>query len=790
MVIETAWTLPELAAAARDAGFEWFAERLPERDDEPDEIEDDREAGGAVVYVTLPSAPALTTMLSKWRRYVAGEPRPSLRDRDPDGRWWDLFGYLTDVRTWSAKDRVDPSLAAYVARERERNPGAPVLVELDLWFRADEEERFLAEAEIVRQVGEMGGRITDRALIPEIEYHALMVEVTAEQAEGTARRTGALATAQALMTVKPQSVVRRRFPAEAEALPYGTSVPPATTGPAHAALLDGYPVASHTLLAGRVNVEEVDVNSAAAPIDTRYHGTAMASLILHGDLHGGGEPLASPLAVVPILASDDAGLETTPYGKLPMALVHRAVTALVEGLDGTDPLAPDVVVINHSVCDAEGPFVRQPSAWARLIDHLAYRHDLLFVVSAGNIETPFAIGGYASRAEAVAADELALQSSILNSLERSTGTRGILCPAEAVNALTVGAVHEDGSNGNPGAHHDPFPPFGMTNVGSAVGFGFNRSIKPDIVEAGGRQFVTIAENDDGAVYAFASDGGSAGQLAAGPDAYGGSNTMTFRSSGTSNAAALTTRAAVQVLELAREAFEESGEDWRGCGRRAVLLKALLVHGASWGRTGLVLDGSFPPAGVRQWSRRRQAIARFLGLGRPAHAEMTDAGAHRATLIAHDRISANELHEYRIPIPPSLVNNRELRRVTVTLCWTTDTRSTMAYRNVALDVVDKNGRRKFWKGVKAVPQPHPDAMRRGNTFHTVMEGENRIRTVDLDGIFLGVQARSLDGNGNPVGVPYALIVTLELAASSRSDVHTELRNAIRNREAARPRAGRE
>ena len=41
---------------------------------------------------------------------------------------------------------------------------------------------------------------------------------------------------------------------------------------------------------------------ATVPVNTRWHGTAMASLVVHGDLSAAEAPIAEPVYLRPILA--------------------------------------------------------------------------------------------------------------------------------------------------------------------------------------------------------------------------------------------------------------------------------------------------------------------------------------------------------------------------------------------------------------------------------------------------------------------------------------------------------
>jgi hypothetical protein len=129
----------------------------------------------------------------------------------------------------------------------------------------------------------------------------------------------------------------------------------------------------------------------------------------------------------------------------------------------------------------------------------------------------------------------------------------------------------------------------------------------------------------------------------------------------------------------------------------------------------------------------------------------------------------------------MIRSREIRRITMTLTWMPPMHPTsIAYRGVHLDVVDQEGRRKFWRGVQTVMQPHPDDMRRGTCAHFVLEGSNSTPFVDSSGLFIGVQARALSKHFEESMVPYAMAVTLEVAPTVREDIYASVRDAIQPR----------
>lgn len=788
-MIELLGRVEEFEAAAKALGFEWLTSEYDDTstDDDAEEEEDDKDGVGATfLYLTMPTLKGLDTLLARWRAYKAGK-LPTKDDRV----WWALFGYLQDVRVWSAKDRIDPSIAAYVELMLSADPDTPVVVEVDLWYRSEAERRDRALSTLLQLLQEVGGALLDFCSIPEINYQAALVRVPASIARRLALRDGKLANADEIMTIRPQSLY------EADAGNASTpKLPPVQPwrpgGTSHiAAILDGYPVQGHVTLGTRIAVHEVDIDGGQVPVSARRHGTAMASLVVHGDLHDPQPPLNNPVVVVPVLtASSDGAAETTLPGKLPIGVIYRAVKSLVAGLDGNPASFPDVVLINHSICDKYAPFVRRPTPWAVLLDHLSHAHGLLFVVSAGNIESSFPVPAFLDKSsfDATAAKER--EARILQAIEQAKGRRGILSPAESINGLTVGALHGDGGVPAPEGVVDPYPSVPMTNICSALGFGVRRGIKPDLVEFGGRQTVVVSqEKSSVAIRGFQSV--HMGQMVASPDP-GGSLQKVSHSSGTSNAAALVTRAGIVIAQAVSEIFAADRINWLKLPTRAVILKALLAHGARWGAVGTMLEKTYPPSvELRgQHHRRRETITKFLGYGQPQPELVISGDQSRITLLGADIIVHDELHEYRIPLPTAMTGTRDIRRVVITLAWSAPISVTSdTYRGVGLKIVNIDGKKNFWDGVERTLQPNAKTTERGTLMHLVLEGKKKVAALaDPRGFFVGVQAFASRTQFQVAEVPYALAITLEMAQSQRSaGLYAEVRDKIQERTKARSRA---
>jgi hypothetical protein len=787
LVFELIGPVESFEMAAAELGFEWLAgERVARGSQDIDELEDleGTDAGaGSQLYLTMPTHAGLKALYAKWADYRSGKPSTS----PTESALWSLFGYLRDVRAYSARDRIDSALVQYIERLLQRDPQRPVVIEIDLWFRATSEQRKAAAKAVISLLEEESAELVDSVTIEEIQYQAVLIRAPVAVAHEISQRYGRLANADEVMTIRAQSVPDELAPQhELTPTPSPTALP-AASAPCFAALLDGYPVPEHEALRGRLVVLESDVTAIQAPVALRYHGTAMASLVLHGDMQAGAHsPLAAKVAVVPVLAGlAGRNVETTPADRLPVGVIYRAVENLMKGSADQQIKPRQITLINHSICGNFAAFTGRPSPWAALLDHLAHKYSVLFVISAGNIHDGFLLEDIASEEELEAADEATRLAAILLGIEKAKGMRRILSPAESVNSLTVGALHADGSGPFPSTIIDPFPNHEMTNLCSAVGPGVNRSLKPDIVEYGGRigsrSFVA-----DGGMKVRGAANPRVGQRVASPHPAGQLN-YTGLVSGTSNAAALVTRTGAQIALAVDEMFRAEGEGLFSRRTRAVILKALIAHGCQWSEVASLLDNVFPPVAKAKWSRRRDTIAAFLGYGRPQPERVIAGTSNRATLLADDEIGHDQLHEYRIPIPEALVNSRDVRRIIVTLAYSSPTSAaTSAYRGFTMNIVGADGTSDLWKRVDRTFQPNGHAAARGTLIHTVLEGSTRTNFQDTKGLFIGVQARALSRRFEELTIPYALAVTVELATSQQTSLYADVRSAIRNRTRANAR----
>ena len=472
LVLETIGPIEDfIRAVNRIRGLEWLGEG--EFDDMPPEFgfedpENENKLLKGQLFLVMTDQRALNEMRSLFEAW----------ERDPDAsfpyglaRLKHAFEHLRTIRPWGVEDRIRETgiLEDWAARLEQDQAYVPF--EAELWFRKTPLGREQAESQLREVIDSVKGQVVGQCLIPEIGYHALLgrlprVSVQAIIDDIEAFRDILLLQCEDLMHVRP--VGQCTFPIsrteetellavnELDQLVHQRELP---KGEPAIALLDGMPLTGHVLLDERLKVDDPDEYEAAYQAHERVHGTGMASLICYGDLNHPGAPADRPVYVRPILQPrrgfNREFVEEIPDSVLPVDLIHRAVRRLFDGDESQPAVAPEVQVISLSVGNLARPFLREMSAWARLLDWLSWRYQVLFVVSAGNHSHEVEL-----RLPRRALDGLSAEireRRVVEALAADTRNRRLLSPAETLNGLTIGAAHDDdGPRPVRGLGIDPF----------------------------------------------------------------------------------------------------------------------------------------------------------------------------------------------------------------------------------------------------------------------------------------------------------------------------------------------
>ena len=536
------------------------------------------------------------------------------------------------------------------------------------------------------------------------------------------------------------------------------------------ALFDGLPQANHCLLSDRLVIDDPDNWEADYAASERVHGSAMASLIVHGDLNQPQAPLSRPVYVRPIMkpmnGANHTRLEKIPENCLVVDLIHRAVKRLFEGEQGEGPVAPQIKVINLSIGDPTRQFIQSMSPLARLLDWLSEKYGVLFIVSAGNHSTQISLDVTLEKFRAFLPDEL--EAATIKALYKEAWQRKILSPAETINGISVGAMHFDEAQGvYQGDRIDPFV-HPLPSPVSAFGNGYRRAIKPDIIFYGGRQWYRRVPSTTSMQPVICR--AAPGNKVAFPGNLPGDLGATSYSCGTSNATALISRAAGICYDYLQQLFNDQAEEIDPSKYEVPLLKAMLIHSSSWGSIGSQL---FKILRTTENGRQlKKMISRWIGYGVPSMDRVLGCTEQRATMLGFGQLSNGAAHVFRLPLPPSLGARSEWRRLTVTLAWLSPiSASNQKYRNARLwfDIS---------KDKLTLTRKNADgnAVQRGTVQHEIFEGQSADPFIDGEGLEIKVNCRE-DAGKIEKPVAYGLIVSLEVAEGVDIAVYNEIRTRI-------------
>lgn len=690
----------------------------------------------------------------------------------------DVFKLLHTLRRWGPQDRVaetgllehwQESLAVRGSSGRER-------VEVELVWAATDEARAATQARVEAVLAAIpNAKVLTATVQPAIQYHALLVELPPTEIDQILRHgpesVELLRTEEVLFLAPAVPMVIAAGAAEPALVSVSPTLP---HGDPQVALLDGLPLANHDVLRGRLIVHDpVDRGRTYTPTQCG-HGTAMASLIIHGDLNAPGPALSTPLYAEPVLEPHDfyKDRETTPPGELFVDVVHAAIERLV---GGKYPTAPSVRLVNLSIGEPARAFTRRMSPLARLIDYLSHTYNIVFIVSAGNhTPTPEGeIGPSLSAPRDAVDDPTSLDAQLRRSLHHQSRLRRLLAPAESINAVTVGATNDDqASTDLPDSSLEPISR-GAVAPYSPTGFGFRRSPKPELHSPGGR-YVALrpipgAGRSEVVLERAETAATGPGILVAAPTRTPGTSGALY-TFGTSNAAALTTHHAARALETLT-ALEAADGDWPYPDRdlHPVLVKTLLVHATSW------------PPQAAQWAadlgadgnRRRRVLTQHLGFGVLDPDRLATATTNRATIIAAERLTNGKRRAFRFPLPPSLSSYVGWRRLTITLAWLSPiVPRTQQYRVAHLEF---NSPRQRLRLQTIDADRHANG--NGTVLHEVLEGERAAGYTANDELTIDVDCRVRVGRLHQP-VTFGLAATLEVAANVGIDLHQEIHQRLR------------
>lgn len=369
------------------------------------------------------------------------------------------------------------------------------------------------------------------------------------------------------------------------------------------AILDGGINYNHPLLSPACNAAQSDKwdptwpnfdDPAVRLTNLNDHGSRQAGLALYGDLY---KALLTqgPIEISHILES---GRILPPRGANDPDLYGAITVGTAAKLEVARPYLNRVfsLAVTAGVPAAEGGL---PSSWSAELDQFASGAEddrpRLFVVSAGNNDD--------------ISPDLDLWDQIHNAQVED--------PAQAWNALTVGAFTEKTTNDDPNFEDwTPFSRSGDVSPASRSSIGWRWAnqapYKPEIVSEGGNRLVSpdaTSVTDAPVVSLLTTSGRSVGQL--------------FETS------ADTSAASVQVANMAAVLMQEYPEYW------PETVRGLIIHSAEWSNRMREKFGTLQ--GEHNAKRCKEIMLRTVGYGVPDLERARYSANHQLTLIAQNSL---------------------------------------------------------------------------------------------------------------------------------------------------------
>jgi len=772
LVMETSDRIEGLQNAVnRINGLEWLAEM------DVDDIElhnlYDEETGqkikGGRFYILSSNKQATDRLLGLWERHKSGKNLAYGL-----GRFERLFAHLITLRRWSVRDKFRDTGILGIWKEEyqiKRETNSPIDFEIELHYSTNREKQNRNAEEIRQKVHDIDGTVGQTICMNDIAFHAMKVSMPAGSISQVVKHNwdspelpDALPSVFGSEAVKYCRPIGQHIEAARE-LPnfvLDKTFASPTNNPPALALLDGVPLLRHAALDRRLIFYDPDNYTSSYEPSQQKHGTAMASLICHGDLNRSSDehtPLNRPLYVRPIMKPDSSFMdeEKIPAEVFQEDIVERAVRDMYEG---ESPEIRGIRVINLSLGNCDQHYLYEMSPWARLLDWLSFKYQVLFIVSAGN---------YGDHIELADTGGTQVEKQVVAGIDKNQRNHRLLSPAESINALTVGSLHYDLSGELDGAIRG-FNPVKNGNSPapySRIGPGYRGAIKPEIFASGGRLLYDRKPDNNQALVPVLGNNPPGIRVAC-PGTAPERLANTSYQAGTSNAAAIASHNAGHIYEMLEELREEQGNE-PSPDFDAVLIKALLVHSASQGESTNAYNHLKSSVNSRKF---KKYLSRYLGYGNINVGRILECTRARATAIGCGRIDQKHRHLFNFPLPTGITIHDYLK-LTVTLAWFSPInplhigirRAKLRFTGESLKGEDGHKRQESdWQQVL-----------KGTVQHEIFDLKKSNLQENQLTIFVECAA---DAGELDTEIPYGLAVTLEIAEQEELDLYQMVQSRIR------------
>ena len=255
--------------------------------------------------------------------------------------------------------------------------------------------------------------------------------------------------------------------------------------------------------------------------------------------------------------------------------------------------------------------------------------------------------------------------------------------------------------------------------------------------------------------------------------------------GTSAATALATHSAHRIFDALEDAYPQLIGPMPMV-ERAALLKALLVHSASWRGSENFIRPIIDPGATLHHEHWRREVSRHLGYGFVDPEDAIACAGDRATMWATGTLKPEASLTFDVPIPAVLAASASVREVRATLAWFAPIPpGHLAYRAVKLKIASLQADSLQVAGVGTTTgQPSNSQSESGTIVHRRW-CDARIGTI-AGGASIPVQVQREPDQGTPIdeAIPFRFAVTIEMPGAVQvydqilTSIHVQPRALIR------------
>lgn len=700
------------------------------------------------------------------------------------GAWKEVFEQVKEIRWWGPEDRLAGSDLLEFLEVAAQSSTPIIRFEAELWYSRSVEVRASRYRQFQSAVMESDGRIVDSKVLEPIDYHGVLFEVPAAVASEivAGKREFPFLQSSSVQylsasgqTVGPTDEIEGED--EFQSIDQQETTGSISNNPV-VAVLDGLPLQNHTKLRGHLIVDDPEDWSESYAAQARKHGTSVVSMIVHGDLAGSSSFVESPVYVRPVLRplEDDPRIEQMPTDRLEVAFIADVLQRMFLGNGDEAASALSVRIVNYSIGNSRQTYARRMTPMARLFDWASWYYKVLFCISVGNSRGSITLQCSWDEWDRMTTDEKLDEFN--SSIARPANLHRLISPAESMHSLTVGAAYADSLEVMPPPHRLFELQKAVDEPGfySRIGGGYGRSVKPDLLNKGGRKYLQPAGlySSESVVLKAHITGGQPGLLSAYPHPSGGINNSIYVF-GTSYASALTSRMAAAAIRLL-SANPYVDDDHSYSDALPMIVRALLAQASEWtpGLDRIKKSLSQYPNSPKAWD--------LAGFGVLREERVIETVDDRATLIGWGSFSDEGSQRFSFALPSALVG-RYWKRLSVSLAWFGPcSAQRKQYRNSILEIRNlKEVRERL--GVKTPEGVGFTDASRGTLFSKSYKGIGPV----ADGIVeFEIECRKSFPGASLEDTVFGLVVSFETRATAELRTFEEIRDQIQQRVLSRVR----